>query len=240
MHEFLALPAAVHQDHAGALRHRDRARGAGRGPGSGLRRRPERGRVAWSDRRGCACRPAIGGDRVLDRAGRPRVRLRRRDRPAARDLRFALGLPRVRLACDVRNLASVRTALDAGFAFEGVARDGVSSIGTDDARTRYGDLARFARVADDPGEPLPHAFADLPAGGLTDGVIVLRTLLPVDVDGLAGTDDELDPAAGLRRAVAHSLRECARATATAGLDRLVGTRATWRSWTPRPASSRAR
>ena len=129
----------------------------------------------------------------------------------------------MRLACDVRNLASVRTALNAGFAFEGVSRDGVSSVGADDARTHYADLARFARVADDPGDPLPHAFAALPAAGLTDGVITLRELGPADAAGLAGTDDELTLRVGFG-GPAHTMRDVERMTATAGLDRLVGTR----------------
>lgn len=137
---------------------------------------------------------------------------------------FELGLPRVRLACDVRNLASSRTALRAGFAFEGVTRHGITSRGSEQVPTRYGDLARFGRLADDAGDPLAPVFTDLPPGGLSDGVITLRVLAPSDAAALAEADDELTRRLGFG-APAPTAADHARTAARAGLDWLVGMRA---------------
>jgi RimJ/RimL family protein N-acetyltransferase len=134
---------------------------------------------------------------------------------------FGVGLPRVRLACDVRNLASARTALAAGFRFEGFARGGVTSPGGGQVPPRRGDLARFARLADDPDGPVPYAFPALPASGLSDGGLLLRTMREADAPALAETDDELT----LRWAfsgVAHGPVEVRRTAAQAGLQWLVG------------------
>lgn len=137
---------------------------------------------------------------------------------------FSLGEPRVRLACDVRNLASVRTALTAGFRFEGVDRGGITSPGGPDVAPRRGDLARFARLPDDPPGPIPPAFAALPAGGLSDGVLQLRTALPDDAPALAETDDELTLRWGFT-GEAHSPADVERDTRQGGLHWLVGTTA---------------
>ena len=70
--------------------------------------------------------------------------------------------------------ASVRTALRAGFGYEGLARGAYQGGGTDGVPEQRGDDAVFARLAGDPGAPVPHAFPPLPPGGLSDGVIRLR------------------------------------------------------------------
>jgi RimJ/RimL family protein N-acetyltransferase len=134
---------------------------------------------------------------------------------------FRVGLVRVRLACDVRNLASVRTALASGFRFEGVARNAVTSTGGGAVPPRRGDLARFARVPDDPAGAVPYAFPPLSADGLSDGVLRLRATLPEDARALAETDDEVT----LRWSFtgqAHSLAESVRETRQGELQWLVG------------------
>jgi RimJ/RimL family protein N-acetyltransferase len=134
---------------------------------------------------------------------------------------FSVGLSRVRLACDVRNLASARTALASGFRFEGVSRNGLIGGGTGGVRERRADLARFARLPDDPPGPVPHAFPQLPAGGLSDGVVRLRAVRPDDAQSLAETDDPLTLARSFTgRAPAPD--EVRRGAARAGLDWLVG------------------
>lgn len=135
------------------------------------------------------------------------------------DWAFAHDLPRVWVMCDVRNLGSVRTALAGGFRFEGVARDAAPR-----ATPLTGpphDLARFARLAGDPAGEVPSAFPPLPAGGLGDGVVTLRTMRSDDAQALAETDDELTLRWGFS-AEAHSPDEVRRAADRAGLDWLVG------------------
>jgi RimJ/RimL family protein N-acetyltransferase len=135
---------------------------------------------------------------------------------------FGAGLRRVRLLCDVRNLASARTALAAGFRFEGVARDGVAGGGIGAVPERRADLAMFARVADDPPGPIAPAFAALPPSGLSDDVLQLREIRPEDAPALTETDDELS----LRWSFtgeAHTPAEAVRDAAHAGLNWLVGT-----------------
>lgn len=102
---------------------------------------------------------------------------------------FDVGLHRVRLACDVRNVASAATALRAGFRFEGVSRGAVTSPGHRGSPDRTGELARFGRVAGDPSEPVAPAFPRLPATGLTDGTIRLRVLDAGDAAAYAETED---------------------------------------------------
>lgn len=129
---------------------------------------------------------------------------------------FGRGLRRVRLSCDVRNLASARSALAAGFRFEGISRNGITSGDTDGVPPHRGDLARFARLPDDPPGPVPPAFAPLPPEGLTDGVVSLRVTLPADAAGFF--EQEADPLtltagftgrAPAREAVEHMARRAA-------------------------------
>ena len=138
---------------------------------------------------------------------------------------FGLGLRRIRLSCDVRNLASARTALAAGFRFEGASRNGITSGGAAGVPEHRGDLARFARLPDDPPDRVAPAFAALPAGGLSDGEITLRATGPEDVDGfLEQESDPLTLANGFTgRAPAREA--VVRMADRAGLDWLTGTAA---------------
>lgn len=133
---------------------------------------------------------------------------------------FGLGLRRVRLLCDVRNLASARTALAAGFRFEGVTRDGLLGGGGALGPLRYADLARFARTSDDPDERIPYAFPPL-TGPLDDGVVGLRTLLPGEGPAVRATEDALTVGWSFT-GTGRDEREAAWVAATAGLDWLVG------------------
>ena len=72
------------------------------------------------------------------------------------------------------DVAAQRTAIDAGFRREGIAR------GAGPSRE---DLVVWARLADDPPGPTPRPLPDLPGGELTDDVIRVRPLRPGDVDG---------------------------------------------------------
>lgn len=129
---------------------------------------------------------------------------------------FGQGVHRVELHLDVRNIASARVALAAGFSFDGVRRD----VLHDDAGRA--DLAVFGRVATDPGAPVPPRFPPLPDGGLSDGVLTLRALEPGDLDGFAAQEDDpvtrqtgFTGTAPTREAMRHLLDR-------ARLDHLVG------------------
>lgn len=98
---------------------------------------------------------------------------------------FGHGVTRVEILCAATNVASVRTALRAGFCFEAVLRADGSAGGAPV------DHAVFARLAQDPGEPVPPRFAPLPHDGLGDGTIALRILDPADTAALI--EAERDP-----------------------------------------------
>jgi RimJ/RimL family protein N-acetyltransferase len=113
---------------------------------------------------------------------------------------------RVQIRCAVRNLASARAAMRAGFRFEAILpAEGSTPAGPV-------DHAVFGRLAREPGDPVPALFAPLPAGGLADGVLALRVLQPGDAAALA--EQERDPVSlttGLGHAVdAAALAERAR------------------------------
>jgi RimJ/RimL family protein N-acetyltransferase len=137
------------------------------------------------------------------------------------DWAFSVGVHRVRVACDVRNLASIRTALAAGFRFEGVSRGGVASAVVEGVPPLIADLARFGRLADDPPGRLPYAFPPLGPDGLTDGVVLVRTTSPDDAPGMMQTDDALTLQWSFT-GEPHTADEARRAAAQAGLDWLVG------------------
>jgi RimJ/RimL family protein N-acetyltransferase len=100
------------------------------------------------------------------------------------DWAFAHGLRRLQLNCDVRNAASARTALAAGFRFEGAARDRILGPVDAAAARRTGDLAIFARLADDSGEPVAPTFAPFPGAGVSDDGLTLRVVRPEDATAL--------------------------------------------------------
>ncbi|MEW9529611.1 GNAT family N-acetyltransferase [Microbispora sp. NPDC049125] len=95
---------------------------------------------------------------------------------------FEHGVPRITLLADVRNLPSQQVALRSGYALEGVLRGG--------GRARDGsrdDMAAYARLATDAGDPispyLPFLPGGFPGGALTDGVVRLTPLTPADTAG---------------------------------------------------------
>ncbi len=128
---------------------------------------------------------------------------------------FDVGVERVELECDVRNLASVATALAAGFRFEGVLRNRL--------RRPAGDAAVFARLPGDPGAAIRPAFARLAVGGIGDGTLTLRPRLPEDAADVRV--EERDP---LTVAMSFtdqppSDEDVTRSCARSGLDWMVGT-----------------
>lgn len=97
---------------------------------------------------------------------------------ALADWGFAHGLHRAEIYCSVSNLASAKTALNAGFRLEGILR---GKVETPDG---LADGALLGRLARDDGAPVPPAFPPLPPGGLTDGTLTLRVLQPGDSDAV--------------------------------------------------------
>ena len=140
------------------------------------------------------------------------------------DWAFALAVPRLLLSCDVRNLASARTALAAGFSFEGIARSAFQGGGTDEVPERRGDSARFARLAKDSGDPIPPAFPPFPDGGLSDSVLSIRPTVPADIPGLLESEDP-ETVRWSADGVPRPRAEVERRTMRAGLDWLVSSMA---------------
>jgi RimJ/RimL family protein N-acetyltransferase len=130
---------------------------------------------------------------------------------------FAHGAERVYLNCDITNVASARTAMKAGFEFEGIAWHAVAAANAD----RLVDLATFARLVGDAGHSIPPQFAPLPLSGLSDGVVSLRCLNESDLDASMQTDDELTLAWAFS-AEPNSRERVRRACTRAALDWLVG------------------
>jgi RimJ/RimL family protein N-acetyltransferase len=98
---------------------------------------------------------------------------------------FEQGVHRVEVRLDVRNVVSARVALAAGFGFEGIRRE---VLRDEDGRV---DMAVFVRTVTDSGAAVPAKFPALPDGGLSDGVLSLRSPLPQDIDSF--TEQEADP-----------------------------------------------
>jgi RimJ/RimL family protein N-acetyltransferase len=129
---------------------------------------------------------------------------------------FTHAVGRAEIRCAVANLASAKSALNAGFQFEGILR---GDIGTP---AGMADGAVFGRLAGDPDEPIARSFAPLPSGGLSDGVLALRVLLPSDAPAML--EQETDPvtvSSGFT-GEAQSEAEVTRMATQAGLDWLVG------------------
>jgi RimJ/RimL family protein N-acetyltransferase len=124
------------------------------------------------------------------------------------------GIDRVELHSDVRNLASVATALAAGLRFEAVLRDRLPPP--------TGDAAIFARLPGDAGDRIPPAFPPLPPGGLGDGTVTLRPRLPEDAEDFF--EQERDPLTVAMSFTdrAPRLEDVARSCARSQLDWLVG------------------
>jgi RimJ/RimL family protein N-acetyltransferase len=89
-------------------------------------------------------------------------------------------------------------------------------------RAPAGDAAVFARLRSDGGEPIAAQFPRLPPGGLGDGTVTLRALLPEDVDEYAEAEqDPLTVSTGFTD-TAPDATELARTCDRAGLEWLVG------------------
>jgi RimJ/RimL family protein N-acetyltransferase len=95
---------------------------------------------------------------------------------------FAQGVRRVELQASVRNLASISSALRAGFRYEGIERQQLA-IRADDQ-----DAALFARLVTDPADPIAPVLPRLPEGGLSDGVVTLRVCVGTDAPTLIEAD----------------------------------------------------
>lgn len=129
---------------------------------------------------------------------------------------FDHDLQRIQLLCSVRNLASARVALSAGFHYEGLRRQPAAT-----ADVRYPGVI-FGRTRADDGAPIDPAFAQLPEQGLTDGVILLRAMCPQDWSRSLeqeNNQDSIDVGFTGRPWRQEQLQERA---ARAGLDWLIG------------------
>jgi RimJ/RimL family protein N-acetyltransferase len=95
------------------------------------------------------------------------------------------GVARIEVRCHPTNLASARTALSAGMAFESYRRNGIPH------RDGPEDAAVFVRIRNDSGSVIAPRFHSLPTGGLSDGVITLQVTMPDDLPGIL--EIETDP-----------------------------------------------
>jgi len=129
---------------------------------------------------------------------------------------FAAGFLRVELECAVDNVASAKTALNAGFRYEGMLRNGL--------RVRDGmvESALFGRLPTDPDGPTKHGFPALPEGGLTDGVIRLRGIDARDGDAFHEQESDADTVRYGFTGVAPDLASARASCTRAPLDWLCG------------------
>jgi RimJ/RimL family protein N-acetyltransferase len=134
---------------------------------------------------------------------------------------FEHGVSRVELRMDAANVASARTALAAGFTFDGVCR-GV--LGLPDGRH---DLATFGRLASDSGDPVRPALPRLPTAGLTDGTVTVRVLEAGDRSALIEQERDAVTVANGFTGVPPDDVDLARIAARAALDWMVGLGATF-------------
>ncbi|HET6878390.1 MAG TPA: GNAT family N-acetyltransferase [Jatrophihabitans sp.] len=222
MHEFLALPVPYTLDAARRfvteLGHEGRRDGTGLG-GAVVER--ETGRLVGA----AALRIAADGEIGFWIA--PEARGHGYAAEATRmltDWAFGHGLGRVRMLADVRNLASIRTALRAGLSFEGVGRGALVSGSDGTASARRADLARFARLPGDPGNPIPPSFPPLGPPAPSDGVLTLRMAGPDDADAMIESEDAVSVGWNFT-GTAPAAEQSRRRAAAAGLQWLVGTTA---------------
>jgi RimJ/RimL family protein N-acetyltransferase len=97
---------------------------------------------------------------------------------------FDSGLYRLELLAAMENWVSQRVALGAGFAREGVRREG--------GPTRDGgrqDLVCFTRLASDPDGPIERLLPDMPDGQITDGIVRVRPLRTDDLDDFVALNE---------------------------------------------------
>jgi RimJ/RimL family protein N-acetyltransferase len=126
---------------------------------------------------------------------------------------YAAGIGRAEIRIDVGDVAAACAALAAGFAFEWIQR------GALDASR---DLALFARLSTDTGEPTAPALPPLPDRGLCDEVAALRVVEAADAPALLEQEtDPLTVATGFT-GVAPAATDVAGVAARAGLEWVVG------------------
>jgi RimJ/RimL family protein N-acetyltransferase len=130
------------------------------------------------------------------------------------------GLERLELLTHWTNPASQRVAMAAGYQREGVRRRAIP--GRDGGRE---DLIAFARLAGEPGVPVPRLLPDLPGDELSDGVVTLRPLGPGDTDFLARLRSLPDVVATSVPAVRPTMADIRDRTGRAEAHWLAGTRA---------------
>lgn len=114
---------------------------------------------------------------------------------------------------DVTDLDGARSAMAAGFRFEGIERGGADGVR---------DRAVFGRLATDGHQPVPPALPALPPDGLYDDVIVLRVVEPGDAAALVEHETDAVTVATGFTGVAPGEDEIVRMAARAGLEWLVG------------------
>jgi RimJ/RimL family protein N-acetyltransferase len=141
------------------------------------------------------------------------------------DWAFAHGVHRIELLCEITNLASVVTALNSGFAYEGVARQHSSAPSDRAARAPRLDVARFGRLATDPGAPIEPRFPRLRPGEITDGVISVRPMQPRDAEGWRELERDPVTVQGGFTSAPPDDAALAQTPRQAGLEWLVGTSA---------------
>jgi len=137
------------------------------------------------------------------------------------DFGFDAGLARIRIVSDVGNLASISTALRAGFSYEGIARAALLSGDAAPGGQRRGPAARFAALPSDARTPIGSAFVRLAEPFPDDGVIRIRPTEPGDAERMFEAEDDV------ARGWGFTAEEPTRAAfderaARAGLEWLVG------------------
>ena len=132
---------------------------------------------------------------------------------------FAHAVPRVQIRAAVGNLASIKSAGNAGFRFEGIARNEVLTP------RGAADAAVFARLPEDPTGALAPNFAPLPGGGLSDGVVSLRVLETGDADAVMTTENDPESLRWSFTGQPQSRPDFASSVERAGLNWLVGQQA---------------
>jgi RimJ/RimL family protein N-acetyltransferase len=223
MFEFLALPDPYTQADAAAFvtEFGDEGRAAGTGIGSAVietssRRLVGSAALRFPAVRGCTA-AAIGywvaaaarGNGYAAEASR-----------VLTDWAFAHGIARVEIRCATGNVASAKTALAAGFRFEGVLRgDGVAPAGL----SAPVDHAVFGRLPADSGDPVAPSAAPPAPGSASDGVVELRPLSAGDRAAVAELEADLQTRRwALATGPLPAEQYAARVTAEAGLRWLVG------------------
>lgn len=137
------------------------------------------------------------------------------------DWGFGLGLARIRLVTDVRNLASVATALHAGFAYEGIARAALLSGEHAPGGPRRATAARFAALPSDRRAPIQPSFPWPTTPYPSDGVVLLRPAGPQDTAAMLESEDAVAVGFGFTGEPPDAAAYAERMTRS-GVDWLVG------------------